>query len=212
MEKIKKNPPIVLSEQDTELLPEKEWLKWREHGPDGSIKWTIGGSAVSIIMGCNPWVTKIEFFDQKKGVKPLLKVEYNKEAKEIGHKYEAQILFDYLQPQLEKDYPEYDVDVFQDKRMFQCGDTRPDGSLRYPYMVMNIDGLCVLTSKKTGKSKTFLIEIKTTSPENRETIKKWKDGIVPEYYEWQTRYYMAGLHLDGCFIACSWDRRGIGVG
>ena len=113
--------PILLSPISTDTLDEKTWLEWREHGPDGNIKWTIGGSDVASILNISPWNTSLELYERKKGIKPAIEVEYNKKNKEIGHLNEAHIarLFE---ADLKEKYPDKDIKLYFDKHMYQCGD------------------------------------------------------------------------------------------
>ncbi len=41
--------PILLC--DTKGMSNERWLECREHGPDGDIEYTIGGSDVSVVFG-----------------------------------------------------------------------------------------------------------------------------------------------------------------
>lgn len=197
--------PILLSPISTDTLDEKTWLEWREHGPDGNIKWTIGGSDVASILNISPWNTSLELYERKKGIKPAIEVEYNKKNKEIGHLNEAHIarLFE---ADLKEKYPDKDIKLYFDKHMYQCGDRNEDGSLKYPWMVVNYDAFIVIDGVM------YLVEIKTTSPRGRDNIEKWKEGKCPEYYECQCRYYMKALDVNGIFIVCAWDFQPLGEG
>ncbi len=196
---------ILLSDINTELLDEETWLKWREHGPDGNIKWTIGGSDVATIMNLSPWTTPLELYHRKKGILPVIKKEYNESNKKIGHLNESHVarLFE---ADLKEIYPEKNIQLYFDKHMYQCGERNENGSLKYPWMIVNYDAYIVIDGK------IYLVEIKTTSPRNYDVIEKWKEGICPEYYECQCRYYMKALDVDGIFIVCAWDLRGLGEG
>lgn len=197
--------PILLSQINTETLSEEEWLRWREHGPDGTIKWTIGGSDVATILNISPWTSPLELFHQKKGIKPVVLKEYNVKNKKIGHLNESHIarLFE---ADLKERYPQKDIKLYFDKHMYQCGDRNQDGTLKYPWMIVNFDAYIYIDGK------LYLVEIKTTSPRNIKDIEKWKEGICPEYYECQCRYYMKALDVDGIFIVCAWDLRELGEG
>ena len=84
--------PILLSPISTDTLDEKTWLEWREHGPDGNIKWTIGGSDVASILNISPWNTSLELYERKKGIKPAIEVEYNKKNKETESNYKLTVV------------------------------------------------------------------------------------------------------------------------
>ena len=197
--------PILLSPISTDDISREEWLKWREHGPDGNIKWTLGGSDVATIFNISPWTTSLELYERKKGIKPVVDVEYNEDSKEMGHLNEAHIarLFEM---DLKKQYPEKDIKLYFDKHMYQCGDLNEDGSVKYPWLIVNYDAYVIIDGK------IYLVEIKTTSPRNYDVIENWKAGIAPEYYECQCRYYMKALDVDGIFIVCAWGLQGLGEG
>ena len=144
-------------------------------------------------------------YERKKGIKPAVEVEYNPSQKLVGHLNEAHVAH-LFEMDLKALYPEKDISLYIDKHMYQCGDQNEDGSLKYPWMIVNYDAYVIIDGK------LYLVEIKTTSPRNYETVEKWKAGIVPEYYECQCRYYMKALDVDGIFIVCAWDLRGLGEG
>lgn len=92
--------PIALC--DTTGMSNEDWLKVREHGlgktPSDKdyIPYTIGGSAVSQALGCNPWVSDEEFRDKKMGLKPVLETEFNEDAKAAGHIFEPFVAVNFL--------------------------------------------------------------------------------------------------------------------
>ena len=81
--------------------------------------------------------------------------------------------------------------------MYRCGTKNPDGSLKYPFALANIDGLVDINGK------VGIFEAKTTS--KRETIRNyWELGKIPPYYYWQLVFYMAVMNLDYAYITCIW--------
>ncbi len=81
--------------------------------------------------------------------------------------------------------------------MYRCGTKNPDGSLKYPFALANIDGLVEINGK------VGIFEAKTTS--KRETIRNyWELGKIPPYYYWQLVFYMAVMNLDYAYITCIW--------
>ncbi len=78
--------------------------------------------------------------------------------------------------------------------MYQCGTKNPDGTLKYPWALANIDGL-VEVNGQLG-----IFEAKTTS--SIDAWKDWQVGIIPKHYEWQLRFYMAVLDLPFAYITC----------
>lgn len=188
--------PIILG--DTTNLDKATWLKWRDHGPEGNIEYTIGGSDVSVICNENPWKTPVELYHQKKNRKPKYRVEHNKQAKQIGHIFEPYIC-DLFVTEISK---KHKVQVVNDMNLYRCGEQiiNDDGGieLKYPYALANIDRICIIDGKKG------VLEIKTTSPHNYEAIQQWKKGIVPYYYLLQIAYYMVVMDLPYTYIICAW--------
>ena len=80
--------------------------------------------------------------------------------------------------------------------MYRCGLRNPDGSLKYPFAVVNTDGFL----KVNGKS--VILECKTT--QDRKTIEEFKKGICPKKYEAQCRHSMAVMNMDAVYIVCCW--------
>ena len=184
--------PISLG--DTAGLSNDEWLKWREHGPyykdpldDRYISVTIGGSAVSVVFGDNPWMSKLELFHAKSGVTtPKYKRVMNQEILDAGHMLEDFVAHMFVRKMQEEGVT--DVEMWNDTNMYQ----HP----YYPFAVCNLDRR-IRVNKVEG-----VLECKTTG--NYEDIKLWEKGIVPKKYEWQCRYYMATMDLDYCYICCCW--------
>ena len=58
--------PILLC--NTKDMPRKQWLECREHGPNGDIPFTLGGSDIATVFGINPWKTPLELFMEKRGL------------------------------------------------------------------------------------------------------------------------------------------------
>lgn len=200
--------PYRLTERD---LTDEEWLLAREHGPDGNIKWTIGGSSCPVALGMSGHTSMLELYNKKMGIKPQIQPN-NDALSDIffnGHLYESVLcvkLKRWLKRQKNPDgSPLYeDVQIHLDKHMYGCGELNPDLSFKYPYMVMNIDALVLL--KIQGQWKIYLGEIKTLSACDFDTQRNWRNGYVPKEYDTQVRYYLKGLNLDGAFIYCEWGR------
>lgn len=189
--------PIRLG--DTANLSNEEWLKWRQHGPfyadpmnEQYVPVGIGGSDISTIACKSPWGTRLELFHQKTGVQPKVRHEFNAGAKAAGHIYEPYVADMFVKYMTEEEGQE--VEVWNDTGLFQ----HPD----YPFALVNLDRMMKI--KVGNKWITGIMECKTTSSHNFETIKKWKAGICPEYYEYQCRYYMATMNLDYVYICCCW--------
>lgn len=165
------------------IMDEKAWLELRRDG--------IGGSEASIIMGTNPWKSRQQLADDKRGVTPMKQLSENTMALTVGHMFEGAIRYKVL-PYLLQKHGVYDFQVDEDSRMYCHGN--PD----YAFARANLDGLIRLNGR------LGIIEIKTTSWRNADTIEMWKAGTVPLYYEAQCRHYMAVMNLDFVFICCAW--------
>lgn len=184
--------PIALGEIDDTT---EEWLKWREHGPHHAdpfhpdyIPVAIGGSAVSILFGENPWTSKLELFHQKSGMAtPKYAAVRNEERLTAGHKFEAfvaEIFKDYMRAE-----GITDVEVWKDWNMYQ-----------HPLYKF---ALCNLDRRIKVNGVPGILECKTTG--SWDDIKNyWQKGIVPKKYEYQCRYYMATMNLSYCYICCCW--------
>lgn len=182
--------PIKLC--DTKGMSEENWLKMRQHGPhwdDPSspdyIPYCVGGSTVAGILGVSPWVTPLDVWEEKKGNKPDNPMIVNAEAKIAGHVWEDFVA--QMVPHL---------DGYQGATIIN--DTGFYQHPYYPFAVANLDRR-IINNGKEG-----ILEIKTTNWRNFDKIKQWKEGIVPVYYEYQCRWYMAIMNLDYVDIVCAW--------
>ena len=81
--------------------------------------------------------------------------------------------------------------------MWRCNTKNPDGTLKYPFALANIDGLVEINGR------IGIFEAKTTS--RRQSIKNyWEVGKIPPYYYWQLVFYMAVMNVDFAYITCIW--------
>ena len=163
---------------NTKGMTRGRWLKCREHGPDGDIEYTLGGSDVSIVFGENPWTSPLALYQMKKGIlKPDL--SENADRKKMGQLMEPVVAYWYG--------AKAGVQVIEDTGLYQHAD--------YPYALANLD-YRVLSDDGQG-----ILDCKTTNWRNAE---KWADGAIPHYYELQVRYYMAVMDLEYADLACMW--------
>lgn len=86
--------------------------------------------------------------------------------------------------------------TWQPNVMYQCGATNPDGTLKYPFAVVNTDGFLTINGKHA------ILECKTT--QDRHVIEEFKNGICPAKYEAQCRHSMAVMDMDAVYIVCCW--------
>lgn len=134
----------------------KKWLKERTAG--------IGGSDASVILGINPWKSKLELWTEK--VTGIVIEEDNPDL-HWGKKLEPFILEEYIE--LTK----------RDVRA-GCYDYENLVSKEYPFMRANLDG--VIIDKERGDG---ILEMKTKSAYIR-----WNSDI-PDYYNSQIQHYFA---------------------
>lgn len=196
---------------------QEEWLRRRENGPHWKnpdsndplyFELAFGASTISAIFDESPWLCSLELFHKKVGIQPDVKKEFNPESKLLGHIYEPAISEAFL-VWMRKHYPTLKVKkgkiasdgTLLDKHLFRHGQKNPDGSFKYPWAVINLDGLIEINGQPG------ILEIKRATNQGPDAIKKieeWKNGIVPKYYELQCRYQMAVMNVQYAYIVCSW--------
>jgi len=184
---------------DTGAMTDEEFTQIRQYGgyivaDDGS-KITspivMGGSDAAVVVGDSPFKTVTEFFNEKVGNTPKVTVEFNAAAKAAGHQFEdavAQSFVNYMAKECNTE-----VELVNDTIMY--------GNELYPFAHVNLDRRIV---SMNGMPCNGILECKTTSYRNYDTVAEWKDGIVPKYYEDQVRFYMAVMNVDFAYIICSW--------
>lgn len=205
---MKKNySPINMG--DTKAMDESSWLFARQHGMDGSIRYTVTGSELSSVFNLSPFKSVLDLVDEKKGITHKIKKNYNSAAKDAGHRYEDIIAKEFsmtMNTTLGRN-----CKLINDTHMYRHGEYLKDEDgflvideetdepvLRYPFAVANLDRRIILDGREG------ILEVKTTGALNFNAIEDWKNGIVPVYYELQCRYYMAIMNLDFCYIVCKW--------
>ena len=168
--------PILLC--DTKGMSRERWLECREHGPDGNIEYTVGGSDVAAIFGLSPWVTPLELWRQKKGLmKPSV---FNENQKEMGHMLEPIAAFWYGK--------RTGNTVIEDTGLYQHAD--------FPYALANLDYRFETPSGANG-----VLEVKSTTYHK---ASEWYGNAIPVYYEFQLRYYLAVTDTEIGDFACLW--------
>ncbi len=176
---------------NTKNLSEEEWLNWRQHGKGYSdpsspdyIPVTVGGSLVSSIFNVSPWSNILEAYNNKVGIEPAIKKEFNASAKKAGHRFEPYVA------EMFKEWCEIHgltCKIINDTKMYQHS--------KYPFALANIDRKVVINGKRG------LLECKTTNPFYSA---EWENGKVPFYYELQCRFYMEVMNMNFCYICCCW--------
>lgn len=133
----------------------EEWLEIRKSG--------LGASEVSAIVGMNPYMSNIELWEFKTGLK---------EPDDIGDKPYVQYGLQaekYLRGLFALDFPQYkvgykDFDLVRNKK--------------YPFILATLDGR--LIERETGRK--GVLEIKTTEILKSMSRENWKDQIPENYY------------------------------
>ena len=163
---------------DTGGMSYERWLECREHGPDGDIEYTLGGSDVATVFGVSPWESPLGLYQRKKG---LLKQDDSENAnrKQMGKLLEPVVAYWY--------YEKTGNETIEDNGLYQHAD--------YPYALANLD-YCV-----NGEDGIGILDCKTASWRIAEA---WADDAIPYQYELQVRFYMAVMDLEYADIACMW--------
>lgn len=145
----------------------EDWLKNRNKG--------IGGSEISAVVGCNPYMDNVTLWEIKTGrrnsddISDMPYVRYGTQAEE------------HLRALFALDFPEYKV-MYKENNSFTND--------RYPFAQSSLDGWLV-----DDKGRTGILEIKTTEILRAGQREKWKDRIPTNYY-CQCLMYMAVTEAD----------------
>uniref|UniRef100_UPI004056FE00 YqaJ viral recombinase family nuclease n=1 Tax=Acetatifactor sp. TaxID=1872090 RepID=UPI004056FE00 len=158
---------------ETADLPRDDWLNYRRRG--------IGGSDVAAIMGVSPFRTARDIYYDKLGVAVVEPDDSNWVALEVGH-----LLEDLVAKIFSK---KTGYRVYQFKKMFY----HPV----YHFMLADVDYFVELPDGTTA-----ILEIKTTNYNAKDNWWMGENEIVPEYYEMQSRHYMAVMDVDRVFFCC----------
>lgn len=164
---------------NTAGLSNNEWLEWREHGPNGDIPYTLGGSDVAVVFGVSPWKTPLELWLEKHGDIPKKDPE-NPEQLEMGHLLEPIVAHWFGK--------KTGLSFYEDKNLYQ----HPD----YNWALANIDRRYTTEDDEDG-----ILECKSTSFYKRDD---WADGKFPYYYELQVRYYLGVLNINHGAFGALW--------
>lgn len=153
------------------LKDRSEWLQNRMNG--------IGGSEISAVIGCNPYMTNVELWELKTGRK---QPEDISEKPYVKYGTQAEM---HLRGMFRLDFPQYKVDYV---------DNNSWTNSKYPWAQASLDGW--LTDQDGRKG---VLEIKTTEILNSMHREKWKDQIPMNYY-CQCLLYMAVIEADFCIL------------
>lgn len=152
------------------LKPEsrKEWLELRK-------KTGIGGSEAGCIIGVNKYKTNVRLWEEKTGHAVPEDISH-KPAVEFGKFAEP-----HLRELFKQDYPEYTVD-YHEFYMYVND--------RYPFIFATLDGELTDENGRRG-----ILEIKTTTIQNRLQWDEW-EGKIPDSYYVQILHQLAATGWD----------------
>ena len=171
--------PEVFCEDITKLTNE-EWLELRRTG--------IGGSDYSAIFGKSVFNTKRDLYLNKIGKKPYIETDDNWFTLEIGHALEELVAKAF--------YAKTGIKPYAIRKMFR----HPT----YYWMIADVDYFVDIKGYD-GKVRTYILEIKTTSYNNRD---RWGTDFapqIPEGYVLQGRSYASVCNVSGIIYACMYD-------
>lgn len=149
------------------LKDREEWLQNRMNG--------LGGSEISAVIGCNPYLDNVTLWEYKTGRKQPEDIS-DKPYVKYGTQAEM-----HLRGLFRLDYPQYTVE-YVDNNSF-----RND---KYPWALASLDGW--LTDQEGRKG---ILEIKTTEILNSMHKEKW-NAQIPDNYYCQILFYMAVCEAD----------------
>lgn len=160
-----------MSVEMTILKDREQWLKNRFNG--------IGGSEISAVIGCNPYLDNVTLWEHKTGKrepedisdKPYVKYGTNAE-------YHLRELF-------KLDFPQYKVEYIENNSF------KND---LFPWALASCDGWLIDEKGRKG-----ILEIKTTEILQSMQKEKWRERIPQNYY-CQCLFYMAVLEADFCVL------------
>lgn len=132
----------------------EEWLKERMRG--------IGGSDSGSVLGVNPWCSNVQLWRYKTGQEDPPDIS-DKPAVKFG-----KVAEEHIRELFRLDYPLYDL-KYHEFWMY-CHDG-------YPWQFATLDGELTDEAGRRG-----ILEIKTTTIQNRSQWDEWENGIPQRYY------------------------------
>lgn len=136
------------------LKDREEWLEKRKH--------TIGGSDASAVVGMNPYMTNVDLFEYKTGIRQQEDIS-EKPYVQYGHDAEP-----LLREMFKLDFPQLRVE-YVDNNLFR--------NKKYPWGHYSADGWLFDENGRKG-----VLEIKTTEILQSMQKEKWNQKIPDNYY------------------------------
>ncbi|MBQ8960886.1 MAG: YqaJ viral recombinase family protein [Ruminococcus sp.] len=155
------------------LTPEdrEEWLEARHRG--------IGGSDAGAVIGANKYRSNVDLWREKTG-RVIPEDISDKPAVKFGKFAER-----HLRELFRLDYPDYGLD-YHEFFMYVCDDA--------PFIFATLDGELTDLEGRRG-----ILEIKTTTIQNRIQWDDWEDGVPQSYYV-QVLHQLAATGWDFALI------------
>lgn len=149
------------------LSSREDWLENRNKG--------IGGSEISAVVGCNPYMDNVTLWEIKTGRRKTDDIS-DKSYVQYGTRAE-----EHLRALFALDFPQYKV-MYEENNSFTND--------QYPFAQASLDGWLV-----DDKGRSGILEIKTTEILRSGQREKWKDRIPMNYY-CQVCFYMEVMEAD----------------
>lgn len=146
----------------------EEWLKARQHQG-------IGGSEAGAVIGVNKYQSNVDLWELKTGRKKPVDLSDNA-AVQFGKFAEP-----HLRELFKQDYPEYSID-YHEFDMYVND--------KYPFIFATLDGEITIPDGSKG-----ILEIKTTTIQNRSQWDEW-DNKIPDSYYAQILHQLAATGWD----------------
>lgn len=153
------------------LKSREEWLENRRNG--------LGGSEISAVIGCNPYMDNVTLWEYKTGKKDPEDIS-GKPYVVYGTNAEP-----LLRELFKLDFPQYEVEYVENNSFRNS---------KYSWAQASLDGWLTDPDDKKG-----ILEIKTTEILQSMQKEKWKDRIPDNYY-CQCLFYMAVAEADFCIL------------
>lgn len=153
------------------LKDRDEWLKNRYNG--------IGGSEISAVVGCNPYLDNVTLWKIKTG---QIIPEDISDKSYVKYGTNAEM---HLRELFKLDFPEYTVEYIENNSFKNS---------RFPWALASCDGWLFDADGRKG-----ILEIKTTEILASIQKEKWRNQLPMNYY-CQCLYYMAVLEADFCIL------------
>lgn len=175
-----------MSVEMTILKGREEWLKNRMNG--------LGGSEISAVIGCNPYLDNVTLWEYKTGKKQPVDISEKPYVKYgTNAEYHLRELF-------KLDFPQYKVEYIENNSFkndkFPWALASCDGWLEELETVTSYDeNGNVIDSETRPTGRKGILEIKTTEILQSMQKEKWNHQIPMNYY-CQVLFYMAVLEAD----------------